>query len=56
MVVSLYIVVVVLLAELELVVRLVVQVLQEGVQSQERWKWMRKIEVDHNMSTEPGPT
>ena len=56
MVVSLYIVVVVLLAELELVVQLVVQVLQEGVQSQEQQEWMRKIEVDHNMSTEPRPT
>ena len=36
-----------LLAELELVVRLVVQV-QEEVQSRGRREWMRKIGVDHN--------
>ena len=41
-----------LLAELELVVWLVVQlvqVLQEEVQSQGQWGWMRKIGVDCNM-------
>ena len=37
-----------LLAELELAVQLVVLV-QEGVQSQGRQEWMRKIGVDHNM-------
>ena len=47
MVVSLYTAVAELLAELELVVWLVVQV-QEEVRSQERWEWMRKIGVDHN--------
>ena len=46
-VVSLYTAVVELLAKLELVVRLVVQV-QEEVQSQGQWEWMRKIGVDHN--------
>ena len=38
-----------LLAGLELAVRLVVWVLQEGVWSQGRWEWMRKIGVDHNI-------
>ena len=50
-VVSLYMAEAELLAELELAVGLVVvqvQVLQEGVQSQERQGWMRKIGVDHN--------
>ena len=40
-----------LLAELELAVQLgvvLVQVLQEGVQSQGQQEWMRKIGVDHN--------
>ena len=48
-VVSLYIAEVELLAELELVVRLVVQV-QEEVQSRGQREWMRKIGVDHNMT------
>ena len=52
-VMSLYMAEVELLAELELVVRLVVwlvQMLQEEVQSQGRQGWMRKIRVDHNKS------
>ena len=51
MVVSLYMAEAELLAELEVAVLLgvvLVQVLQEGVQSQERQGWMRKIGVDHN--------
>ena len=40
-----------LLAELELAVQLVVLVVQEGVWSQGRWEWMRKIGVDHNSYT-----
>ena len=44
---SLYMAEAELLAELELAVRLGVLV-QEGVQSQGRWGWMRNIGVDHN--------
>ena len=50
-VVSLYMAVVELLAELELAVWLMVvqvQVLQEGVWSQGQQGWMRKIGVDHS--------
>ena len=47
MVMSLYMAVAELLAELELVVWLVL-LLQEGVRSQGQQGWMRKIGVDYN--------